>query len=201
MSAIRLRLPSGKRRTIRSSRCAPGGWARRFSSSMRLGCGRILPCSAPGARRVRRQSWQPAGNEVNAISAVNANGAFWYDVYTGKFNAQLFISKLKAFMRNRRRPVFLVLDSHPAHRAKIVAAYVQSLEGQLELHFLPGYAPDLNPDEFVWNHLRQNGVTKTPLKQNEQLKDRVEKDLAQIKRSPRLVRSFFRAESVGYIMD
>ena len=138
---------------------------------------------------------------VNAISAVNASGAFWYDVYTGKFNAQMFIAKLKAFMRNRKRPVFLVLDGHPAHRAKIVAAYVQSLKGRLELHFLPGYAPDLNPDEFVWNYLRQNGVTKTPLKQNEKLKDRVEKDLAQIKRSPRLVRSFFRAESVGYIMD
>jgi len=112
--------------------------------------------------------------QVNAISAVNASGAFWYDVYTGKFNAQLFITKLKAFMRNPRRPVFLVLDGHPAHRAKIVAAYVQSLKGRLELHFLPGYAPDLNPDEFVWNHLRQNGATKTPLKQKEKLKDRVE---------------------------
>jgi transposase len=97
--------------------------------------------------------------------------------------------------------VFLVLDGHPAHRAKIVAADVQSLKGRLELHFLPGYAPDLNPDEFVWNHLRQNGVTKKPLKQNKQLKDRVEKDRAQIKRSSCLVRSFFRAESVGYIMD
>jgi transposase len=139
--------------------------------------------------------------QVNAISAVNASGAFWYDVYTGKFNAELFITKLKAFMRHRRRPVFLVLDGHPAHRAKIVAAYVQSLKGRLELHFLPGYAPDLNPDEFVWNHLRQNGVTKKPLKQNERLKDRVEKDLAGIKRSPCLVRSFFRAESVGYLMD
>jgi transposase len=139
--------------------------------------------------------------KVNAISAVNASGAFWYDVYTGRFNAELFINKLKAFMRHRRRPVFLVLDGHPAHRAKIVAAYIQSLEGRLELHFLPGYAPDLNPDEFVWNHLRQNGVTKTPLKQNEQLKERVEKDLAQIKSSPDLVRSFFYAESVGYILD
>ena len=49
--------------------------------------------------------------------------------------------------------------------------------------------------------MRQNGVTKKPLKQNEKLKDRVETDLAQIKHSPRLVRSFFRAESVGYIMD
>ena len=139
--------------------------------------------------------------KVNAISAVNANGAFWCDVYTGKFNTPLLITKLKAFMRNRKRPVFLVLDGHPAHRAKIVADYVQSLKGRLELHFLPGYAPDLNPDEFVWNHLRQNGVTKKPLKQNEKLKDRVETDLAQIKRSPRLVRSFFRAESVGYIID
>jgi transposase len=139
--------------------------------------------------------------KVNAISAVNASGAFWYDVYTGTFNAALFITKLKAFMRRRQRPVFLVLDGHPSHRAKIVAAYVQSLKGRLELHFLPGYAPDLNPDEFVWNHLRQNGVTKKPLKQNEQLKARLEQDLAKIKRSPRLVRSFFRAESVGYITD
>jgi transposase len=138
---------------------------------------------------------------VNAISAVNASGAFWYDVYTGNFNATLFIEKLKAFMRHRRRGVFLVLDGHPAHRAKIVAEYVQSLKGQLELHFLPGYAPDLNPDEFVWNHLRQNGVTKKPLMQNEQLKARVEEDLECIKRSPRLVRSFFRAKSVAYVLD
>src|SRR5262245_24645244 len=98
-------------------------------------------------------------------------------------------------------PVFLVLDGHPAHRAKIVAAYVQSLKGRLELHFLPGYAPDLNPDEFVWNHLRQNGVTKKPLKQNEKLKARVEQDLALIKSNPRLVRSFFRAQSVAYVLD
>ena len=138
---------------------------------------------------------------VNAISAVNALGAFWYDVYTGTFNAACFIEKLKAFMCYRRRPVFLVLDGHPAHRAKIVAAYVQSLKGQLELHFLPGYAPDLNPDEFVWNHLRQNGITKTPLKRDEKLKARVEQDLELIKRNPTLVRSFFRAQSVAYVLD
>lgn len=138
---------------------------------------------------------------VNAISAVNALGAFWYDVYTGKFNAASFIEKLKAFMRHRRRRAFLVLDGHPAHRAKIVAAYVQSLKGRLELHFLPGYAPDLNPDEFVWNHLRQNGITKKPLKRNEKLKDRLEEDLALIKRNPGLVRSFFRAQSVAYVLD
>jgi len=86
---------------------------------------------------------------VNAISAVNMQGAFWYNVYTGRLNATTFITFLKQFMRNGRKPVFLVLDKRPSHRGKCVARYVQSLQGRLELHFLPGYAPELNPDEFV----------------------------------------------------
>ena len=74
---------------------------------------------------------------------------------------------LKHFMRGRTGPVFLVLDGHPAHIAKAVAHYVQSLKGRLELHFLPGYAPELNPDEFVWNHLKGQGVSKKPLRRDE----------------------------------
>lgn len=137
---------------------------------------------------------------VNAISAVTARGAFWHSVYTGRLNAQKFIEFLKAFMCHRRKPVFLVIDGLPAHKAKTVAAYVQSLKGRLELHFLPGYAPDLNPDEFVWNHLRHHGTTKTPLRKNESLRIRVEQNLAAIKSSPKLVRSFFHAPSVAYNM-
>jgi hypothetical protein len=83
---------------------------------------------------------------VNSISAVNPQGTFWYNVYSGRMIAELFVTFLCDFMRRRRRPVFLVVDCHPTHRAKIVSAYIQLLKGKLELHFLPGYAPDLNPD-------------------------------------------------------
>jgi transposase len=138
---------------------------------------------------------------VNAISAVTMRGGFWYAVYTGRFNAARFVEFLKAFLRGRRRPVMLVVDGHPAHRAKVVAEFVQSTKGRLELHFLPGYAPELNPDEFVWNHLRQRGVSKKPLRRNESLRARVESDLKAIQRRPALVRSFFHAESVAYIMN
>jgi len=137
---------------------------------------------------------------INAISAVNARGAFWYDVYTGRFNAARFVEFLRAFLRGRRRPVFLVVDGHPAHRAKVVSCHVQSLKGRLELHFLPGYAPELNPDEFVWNHMRRRGVSKKPLRRNESLRERVEDDLDRIKGDRALVRSFFHAPSVAYIM-
>ena len=142
----------------------------------------------------RRQS-------VSAISAVNARGAFWYEIYSERLNAIRFIKLLRHFMRGRKRRVLLVLDSHPAHVAKAVTAYVQSLKGRLELHFLPGYAPELNPDEFVWNHLKRQGVSKKPLRKGEALHARVKEDLAAIKSRPALVRSFFRAPSVAYTKD
>lgn len=135
---------------------------------------------------------------INAISAVNAKGAFWYNVYNGKLNAGLFIQFLRDFMWRRRKPVYLIVDSLPAHKAKSVQAYVASLNGRLELHFLPTYAPDTNPDEFVWGHLKQNGTSKKPLLANESLQSRVSNDLAAIQCNPSLVRSFFRAESVSY---
>ena len=158
------------------------------------------------------RSWAPRGEtpqvstsgqrqSINAISAVNGRGAFWFKVFSGRFNKERFRKFLKAFMRNRKYPVFLILDGHPSHRARVVAQYVQSLKGRLELHFLPGYAPELNPDEFVWNHLKKQGVSKKPLRKNESLRVRVQHDLEQIKCCPALVRSFFHAPSVAYTSD
>ena len=68
----------------------------------------------------------------------------------------------------------------------------------LGIHFLPTYAPDTNPDEFVWSHLKQNGTSKTPRRANESLQARVSADLAAIQSDPHLVRSFFMADSVSY---
>ena len=104
-------------------------------------------------------------------------------------------------MRNRRKPVHLVVDGLPAHKTALVKAYVQSTNGLLTLHFLPGYAPDLNPDEAVWNHMKRTGVARTPLRKGERLTDKIEDQLAKIKKAPRLVRSFFKMPSVAYITD
>jgi len=104
---------------------------------------------------------------LNVISAVNARGEFWAATYTGKLNAEAFVAFLQNFMKGRSGKTFLVIDGHPAHTAKLVDCYLETMEGRLELHRLPSYAPDLNPDEFVWAHMKKNGVSKKPLKQNE----------------------------------
>src|ERR1700722_18336944 len=51
------------------------------------------------------------------------------------------------------KPVHLVLDGLPAHKTTMVETYVASTKGVLTLHFLPGYAHKLNPDELVWSHI------------------------------------------------
>jgi transposase len=138
---------------------------------------------------------------ISAASAVNATGAFWFCTYEGALNAELFVELLKQMMKYRRKPVRLVLDSLPAHKTALVKKYVASTEGRLTLHFLPGYAPDLNPDELVWSHVKRTGTARRPLQKGEKLRDKIEDQLAALKKLPQLVRSFFKAPSVAYISD
>lgn len=138
---------------------------------------------------------------ISAASAVNSKGAFWYCTYQGGLNAELFVTLLKKMMRRRLKPVHLVVDGLPAHKTVLVKEYVASTDGLLTLHVLPGYAPELNPDELVWSHMKRTGVARTPLRKGEQLSDKIEAQLAAIGRMPQLVRSFFRAPDVAYITD
>jgi transposase len=138
---------------------------------------------------------------VSAASAVTAQGAFWFCVYEGALNGELFVELLKKMMHRRRKPVHLILDSLPAHKRAIVSEYVASTEGRLTLHFLPGYAPDLNPDELVWSHVKRTGTARRPLHRGETLREKIEAQLAKIQKLPSLIRSFFKAPSVAYISD
>ena len=164
------------------------------------------------ADTVHGKTWGPKGQtpiierpgqrqSISAASAVSARGGFWYCTYQGGLNAELFVALLRRMMKGRSKPVHLVVDGLPAHKTALVKAYVASTNGILTLHILPGYAPELNPDELVWSHMKRTGVARSPLRQGEKLADKVEAQLAAIKRLPQLVRSFFQAPSVAYITD
>ena len=146
------------------------------------------------ARPGQRQS-------ISAALAVNSKGAFWFATYQGGLTGEMFVDLLKGLMYRRRKPLHLVVDGLPAHKNKIVKDYVTSTKGQLSLHFLPGYAPDLNPDELVWSHAKRTGVARKPLQKGEKLEERVRHQLQAIANNRKLVRSFFQHPSVAYIAD
>ena len=136
---------------------------------------------------------------ISAASVVSAKGAFWFATYAGALTGPLFVELLRRMMRGRRKPLHLILDGLPAHKTLAVKEYVAGLDGRLTVHYLPGYAPDLNPDELVWSHAKRTGNARRPLQKGEHLVDRITAQLAEMARRPALVRSFFRHPSVAYI--
>jgi transposase len=102
--------------------------------------------------------------------------------------------------RQAPRPVFLVLDGHSAHKARLVSEYVASLEGSLRLFFLPPYSPELNPDEQVWNHVKHHGVGRMFVSGKDHLRVLVQAKLRRIQKSRWLVQSFFQLPDTQYAL-
>jgi hypothetical protein len=82
---------------------------------------------------------------ISAASAISANGAFWFATYAGALTGPLFVDLLRRMMRGHRKPLHLILDGLPAHKALAVKEYIAGLDGKLTLHYLPGYARTSTP--------------------------------------------------------
>ncbi|MGD3109467.1 transposase [Streptomyces sp. YGL11-2] len=70
-------------------------------------------------------------------------------VFTETFDADVMCRFLERLAGHFDRKVHLVVDGHSAHRSGKVRAWLADHPGRIELHFLPSYSPELNPDELV----------------------------------------------------
>lgn len=121
---------------------------------------------------------------ISAASALSSKGAFWFATYPGALNGELFVALLKKLMYRRRKPLHLVLDSLPAHKTRVLKAYVAATRGKLTLHYLPGYAPELNPDELVWSYAKRTSRARRAPQRGEKLAPRVAAQPAEIEHNP-----------------
>ena len=135
---------------------------------------------------------------VNMISAVSAKGSMRFMTIKGRMTTDRFIEFLQRLIKNQEKPVFLIVDGHPVHRAKRVRTFVEAQEGKLKLFFLPPYSPQLNPDEQVWSHLKHHRLGKMVIKTKDELETKVKSALRSIQKTTSLVMSFFRHKDCRY---
>ena len=76
---------------------------------------------------------------------------FYFRLFPGAIKGPQVIEFLHALGRQIRRKVLVIWDGLPAHRSQVVRQYIESLKGAIQLEYLPAYAPELNPDEGIWN--------------------------------------------------
>jgi len=135
---------------------------------------------------------------MNLLSAVNRRGQMRFMVTKGRVGARTFLDFLRRLLKDVRGSVFLIVDGHSAHKARIVKKYAESCEGRLRLFYLPGYSPELNPDEWVWNDLKNNGIGRNSITTKSQLHKAVLVHMRHLQKSPTLIRSFFQAPTTRY---
>jgi len=135
---------------------------------------------------------------ANVISAITPRGRLWFRCFPGHLTAVTYIAFLTALRQAVRKPILLIQDRHPAHVAAATGRFVQAQGKRLTVYELPAYAPDLNPDEHVWTHLK--GIFRqTPLAPDERIEARVEATMTDRQKDRAAVRKFFRHPAVAYI--
>ena len=132
------------------------------------------------------------------ISSVTNRGEVRFMIYDGALNISIFLEFLARLIKGRKRKLFLVVDNLRVHRAKAVTAWVAERADIIELVYLPPYAPDTNPDEFLNNDLKQAIAKRRTPRTRTALRDEVTSHMRDLQRRPAKVRAFFRAPSVRY---
>lgn len=140
------------------------------------------------------------GNRVslNLISAVSPSGRMKFMVIKGRFNAGVFIDFIRRLIEGATKPVILIVDGHPAHKAKKVKEFVKTISDKFRMFFLPPYSPDLNPDELVWNDLKSNIIGRKVANSKSELHTMTVSGLRRIQRKKGRVASYFRKKSTAY---
>jgi transposase len=155
-------------------------------------------------------TWAPVGDtpvvertgarfSVNMLSAVTPAGTLRFMVNEGTTTAEVFLDFCRRLLHDADGPVYLIVDGHPAHRAKATSEFVASTNGQLTLIFLPGYSPQLNPDEWVWKHVKHDQLGRRDITDKADLKTRAIGALRRLQKLPRLVQAFFADPNLRYI--
>jgi transposase len=79
----------------------------------------------------------------------------------------------------------------PAHRSRAVWDFVRQQQGRIWLEFLPAYAPELNPTEYIWGHLKQHEIANLSPKNLGELSLHAVRALKRMRRRPTLVMAFW----------
>lgn len=132
------------------------------------------------------------------IAAVSNRGLMRFMLYEDALNVERFLAFLRRLVKDARQKVFLIVDNLRVHHARKVKAWVASHAHEVELFYLPAYAPEHNPDEYLNHALKQALRQKPQPDSKDELVRNARSVLRTIQRSPDRVRAYFAAEPVRY---
>jgi transposase len=134
----------------------------------------------------------------NMISAITNRGGLAFMVFEGSFNNAVFIDFLKRLLKPAQGKIYLIVDGHPVHRSAAAKKFVAENAERLRLIRLPGYCPELNPDELLNQDVKTNALGKSRPTNKADMIAAVRSHLHRRQKQPRIIKNLFREKYVRY---
>lgn len=140
-------------------------------------------------------------NKLSMISAISPRGEVAFRIVEGTINAERFREFLAALIEDASRKIYLVVDNLRAHHAKLIKAWLADKTDRIELVFLPPYAPEFNPDEYLNRHFKTALRTGAISHDKNALLEKAMAFMQALSRMPQTVKSYFRHPSAMYAIQ
>jgi transposase len=134
----------------------------------------------------------------NMISAISNRGTMAFRVFEGKFRTPVFIDFLKRLLKQQKDKTYLIVDGHAVHRSGAVKQFVAENSDRLRLIFLPGYCPELNPDELLNQDVKTNALGKSRPTNKAGMIHGLRRHLHRRQKQPHFIRNLFHEKRVLY---
>jgi transposase len=150
----------------------------------------------------RCRTWSPRGQTpvlqfhfnwktISAIAGITW-WTFYFRLFPGTIRSPQVVEFLTHLMRHIPGDLLVIWDGLRSHRSRLVRDFVNQSAGRIEIEFLPAYAPELNPVEYIWGHWKHHDLPNFCPKNLAQLSEHARKALRRMRRRPTLVTAFWK---------
>ena len=123
---------------------------------------------------------------------------FYFRLYKGSVKSAEVVEFLGALMRHIPGPLTIVWDRLSAHKSRITNDFIAQHRQRLYVEYLPGYAPELNPVEYIWAYWKQHTLPNVCPKDFWSLNATARHTLKRMRRRPRLIAAFWKQAKLSF---
>lgn len=134
----------------------------------------------------------------NMISAITNKGRLAFMVFQGKFKAPVFVDFMQRLLKQAPGKIYLIVDGHPVHKSRPVKDMVARNRNRLRLILMPGYCPELNPDELLNQDVKTNALGKSRPRDKAEMMTTVRSHLYRRQKQPQVIQNLFQEKHVRY---
>jgi len=135
--------------------------------------------------------------KANMLSAISNRGKVRFNIYI-KLSPDVLIDFMRRLVADTKRKVFLIIDNLRTHHAKKVRAWLEKHKHEIEVFFLPPYAPEFNPDEYLNSDMKRNIGNRSMPRSDSDIVKNIRSYMKTLQLMPDKVVSFFMAPTVSY---